>query len=207
MPSKKPKIKLPKIPKQLKKLTGTEGRKIELRYPLTGNMVAAEALPVFDINLAGSKSSLYLGNVGVLRDSKEGGYVVRYWLDGADRKRNVLAKTSDLGEARTLAYRTARELSEKIAGVNKLDLSDRADEDEDELEKTILGVKLDALPYGGKMSAFLLLFVGGIALSMSQISLTGNAVSNLTSSTPGLLGVFLFIAGLVGMILSFRKGK
>jgi len=47
--------------------------------------------------------------------------------------------------------------------------------------------------------------IGGIALSLGSLTITGNAVSNLTQTTPGLLGVFLFIAGLVGMFFYFRR--
>ena len=57
-----------------------------------------------------------------------------------------------------------------------------------------------------KFGIFAAFIIGGIALGLGSLSITGNAVSNLTQTTPGLLGIFLFIAGLVGMFFYF-KGK
>ena len=56
-----------------------------------------------------------------------------------------------------------------------------------------------------KFGIFAAFIIGGIALGLGSLSITGNAVSNLTQTTPGLLGIFLFIAGLVGMFFYFRK--
>ena len=57
-----------------------------------------------------------------------------------------------------------------------------------------------------KFGIFAAFIIGGVALSLGSITITGNAVSNLTQTTPGLLGIILFIAGLVGMFFYF-KGK
>lgn len=56
-----------------------------------------------------------------------------------------------------------------------------------------------------RFGVFVAFIIGGIALSLGSITITGNAVSNLTQTTPGLLGVFLFIAGLVGIFFYSRR--
>ena len=56
-----------------------------------------------------------------------------------------------------------------------------------------------------KFGIFIAFIIGGIALSLGSLTLTGNAVSNLTQTTPGLLGIIFFIAGLVGVFCS--RGK
>ena len=54
----------------------------------------------------------------------------------------------------------------------------------------------------GVIIAFL---VAGIALIFSSLRPTGNAVSNLTQTTPGLLGLIFFIAGILGIIFYIRR--
>ena len=56
----------------------------------------------------------------------------------------------------------------------------------------------------GRVGIFILALMGGIALSVSSLTATGNAISNLTGTTPGLLGIILFVAGLAGMFFYFR---
>jgi hypothetical protein len=56
-----------------------------------------------------------------------------------------------------------------------------------------------------KFGIFAAFIIGGIALSLGSLVITGNAVSNLTQTTPGLLGIFLFIAGLVGVFFCSRR--
>jgi len=55
-----------------------------------------------------------------------------------------------------------------------------------------------------KFSIFIAFIIGGAALSLGSLTITGNVVSNLTKTTPGLLGIILFIAGLVGVFFYFR---
>lgn len=57
----------------------------------------------------------------------------------------------------------------------------------------------------GRVGVFILFLLGGLVLSIFSLTATGNAISNLTGTTQGLLGVFLFIAGLVGMFFHFRR--
>lgn len=57
----------------------------------------------------------------------------------------------------------------------------------------------------GKLPAFIALTAGGIALGIGSLTITGNAVSNLTQTTPGLLGIILFIAGLTGIFFYSRR--
>ena len=54
-------------------------------------------------------------------------------------------------------------------------------------------------------TALLFLTLGGIALGVGSLSITGNVISNLTTTTPGILGVLLFIGGLVGTFFSLKK--
>ena len=56
-----------------------------------------------------------------------------------------------------------------------------------------------------KFGVFIAFIIGGIALGLGSLTITGNAISNLTGTTPGLLGIILFIAGLVGMFFYFRR--
>lgn len=56
-----------------------------------------------------------------------------------------------------------------------------------------------------KLPVFILFVIGGIALVIGSMRITGDVVSGLTETTPGLLGVVLFIAGLVGMLSHRRK--
>ena len=56
-----------------------------------------------------------------------------------------------------------------------------------------------------KFGVFVAFLIGGIALSLGSLTITGNAVSNLTQTTPGLLGIIFFIAGLVGMFFYSRR--
>ena len=56
-----------------------------------------------------------------------------------------------------------------------------------------------------RLGVILLLLIGGIILIFSSLRLTGNAVSNLTQTAPGLLGVILFIAGILGVIFYMRR--
>ncbi|HEA46710.1 MAG TPA: hypothetical protein ENH99_02920 [Candidatus Pacearchaeota archaeon] len=51
---------------------------------------------------------------------------------------------------------------------------------------------------------FALFIAGGLILSLGSTTITGNAVSNVTGTPPGILGALLFIAGIVGMVFHFR---
>ncbi len=57
-----------------------------------------------------------------------------------------------------------------------------------------------------KFGVFIAFIIGGVALSLGSLTITGNTISNLTGTTPGLLGIIFFLAGLVGMFFYF-KGK
>jgi hypothetical protein len=57
----------------------------------------------------------------------------------------------------------------------------------------------------GKTIPFGLAIIGGIALSLSSLSATGNVVSNLTQTSQGLAGIFLFVIGLAGLVFSLKK--
>ncbi len=56
-----------------------------------------------------------------------------------------------------------------------------------------------------RVGIFILFVLGGIALSTFSLTTTGNAISNLTQTTPGLLGLIFFIVGLVGLVFSRKR--
>ena len=110
-----------------------------------------------------------------------------------------IKKEGDLDEAKQVAHDTAMQIAEKIAKVNNLPLEDRVSDEE-------LADEIDSLPFRkGRLSLFVLSIIAGLALSLSSLSTTGNVTSNLTQTTPGILGVLLFIAGLVGMFFYFKR--
>src|SRR3990172_3234788 len=57
----------------------------------------------------------------------------------------------------------------------------------------------------GRVSVFILFILGGLVLSLTSLTATGNAISNLTGTSQGLLGLIFFIIGLVGIFFHFRK--
>lgn len=57
----------------------------------------------------------------------------------------------------------------------------------------------------GRVGVFILVIIGGIALSAFSLTATGNAISNLTTTTPGLLGIIFFIVGLAGLAFNLKK--
>ena len=56
-----------------------------------------------------------------------------------------------------------------------------------------------------RFGVFVAFIIGGVALSLGSLTITGNAVSNLIQTTPGLLGIFLFMAGLVGVFFCSKR--
>lgn len=59
----------------------------------------------------------------------------------------------------------------------------------------------------GRVIVSILSLIGGIALSILSLTATGNVISNLTGTTQGLLGIFLFIVGLVRILLHFNQKR
>lgn len=57
----------------------------------------------------------------------------------------------------------------------------------------------------GKLPIFLLFTIAGIALSLSSLNSTGYAISSLTQTSSGLLGVIFFIVGIAGIFFNFKK--
>lgn len=57
----------------------------------------------------------------------------------------------------------------------------------------------------GRVGVFALFIFGGIALGAGSLTITGNAVSNLTGTIPGLFGIIFFIAGLAGLFFYFKE--
>ena len=55
------------------------------------------------------------------------------------------------------------------------------------------------------VSVFIVFTLAGLALSFTSLTLTGHAISGLTGTTPGLLGILLFIVGITGMFFRLRK--
>jgi hypothetical protein len=65
-------------------------------------------------------------------------------------------------------------------------------------EKELKGIERNVV-------VFLVFTFGGALLSISSLTITGNVISDLTQTSPGLLGVFMFVAGLAGMFFYLRK--
>jgi len=57
----------------------------------------------------------------------------------------------------------------------------------------------------GKLPVFILFTVAGVALSVTSLGSTGHAISDVTGTTQGLAGVFLFILGLTGIAFGLKK--
>ena len=115
-----------------------------------------------------------------------------------ERQRINFGSKDSLEEAKLLAYRKTLGLAQEIANKNRVRLEDKVDDDElaDEIENPW---KKTHLPF------FILILTAGFALSLSSLTTTGFAVSNLTQTSKGLGGIFLFIFGLVGMFFYFRR--
>lgn len=121
-----------------------------------------------------------------------------YGGNQSEWQRINFGNSNSFEEARQLAYRKTQELAQEIADRKGVRLEDKVDDDKlaDEIENPW---KKNYMPF------FILIIIAGFALSLTQLSITGNAISNLIGTTPGILGVLLFIAGLVGMFFSLRK--
>jgi hypothetical protein len=52
---------------------------------------------------------------------------------------------------------------------------------------------------------FALSVIAGLTLSISSTSTTGYAISNVTQTSQGLAGIFLFVIGLAGLVFSLKK--
>ena len=57
----------------------------------------------------------------------------------------------------------------------------------------------------GRAGVFILSILGGIALGFASLQSTGNVIGNLTGTSQGLLGILLFIVGLVGMFFHLKR--
>lgn len=56
-----------------------------------------------------------------------------------------------------------------------------------------------------RVSVFIAFLLGGIVLSLTSLRATGSAIGNLTGTSQGLLGIFLFIFGLTGIFFGLKK--
>ena len=65
----------------------------------------------------------------------------------------------------------------------------------EERQPSLSGIEKRTLAFIGTTFA-------GIALSAFSLQSTGNAIGNLTGTTQGLLGIFLFIVGIAGLVFS-----
>ncbi|MBW6442249.1 hypothetical protein K0A97_00500 [Patescibacteria group bacterium] len=61
------------------------------------------------------------------------------------------------------------------------------------------------LEFRSRLGVFAALFFGGLVMNIYYMNITGWAISELTESTPGLLGTMLLFIGLIGMFVSLRK--
>ena len=56
-----------------------------------------------------------------------------------------------------------------------------------------------------RVGVFIAFLLGGVVLSFTSLGSTGHAISDVTGTTQGLAGVFLFILGLAGIAFGSRK--
>ncbi len=191
-----------KIPKKFNKL---DGEKIQLRYALSPFDEVTGKLPSYEIrSLSGSGRDAPLGFVSVYGSKTKNGrdaYSRENWFDVPGENNTEIGKKEDLADAIRFAYRTAVDIAKRIAEKNRLPLEDLAIDDQHKIEGEELAIRIDAL----KPAVSFLFIAGGLILSLSSLTITGNAVSNVTGTAPGLLGIILFIAGLVGMFFYFKK--
>ena len=193
-----------KITKALKKL---EAEKVEIRYPLTLNDVATNQPPSYEIRAVSANGFRRLGYVGILESTNKSGdkiYIVRRFFDEPGQHAVIIGERNDLLEASSLAYKTSMKLAQEIANKNKLPLEDLVVEDEKKLEDEQLGADIDRLRYR-HISVFILFILGGIVLGSTSLTATGNVLGNLTGTSQGLLGIFLFVLGITGIYFRLRK--
>ncbi len=174
--------KVPKIPKELRNL---DARGIELRYGLNPREFFLGHTPFYKINSLSGGKSQPVGSVSVL--GSDGEYFVKYWFDSVGGTEKV-GKRKSLEEANLLAYKAAVKIADRIAEHNNLPLEDLAMADQKAFEEEHLKIEIDSL----KPWVFLFLIFGGLILSISSLTITGNAVSNITGTTPGILGGVTF---------------
>ena len=58
-----------------------------------------------------------------------------------------------------------------------------------------------------KSLVFMIFIIAGIVLSFIYLAPTGNAIGTLVETTPILLGVFLFVFGVVGLMFNLKRKK
>ena len=190
-----------KIPKHYKKIKSAEG--IEVGRP---EFNKGAPIPRYEVRALVGDELRVLGVVNINIDYARRDYQTKYSISGAalsgygpfGKNMVKIEKEGNLGEAKKVAHDIAVQIAEKIAKANNLPLEDKVSEEE-------LAHEIDSLPFRkSRLSIFALFIAGGLILSLSSLTTTGNAVANLTRTTPGLLGIILFIAGLTGMFFHFR---
>lgn len=200
-----------RIPKILKKLN-TDEDAIRLRYRALHNphIFPLKILPSYQIEFFDPKTVDDLMQFYVTRNilkGEWGKYGVTVYPSDGDEK--VIRKNESLYSASTIAYTTARKIAMKIADANHIPFEDLTDEDEKALEDERLASEISLLgrkrSLDSRVGVFILSTLAGIALSVFSFRATGNAISNLTGTSQGLLGIFLFIVGLTGIAFNAKK--
>jgi hypothetical protein len=186
-----------------KKLGGNPER-IEIRYPLTlPTLISLKGgLPIYQIDSIHRKISAHLGQVWVEEDKwNPQRYVIKRRFNDFGEEMGVLGYRATLADAKFFAYRTAQIIGKKIAKKNKIPLEDLALEDEEKLEGQEMDHKL-SISHQRRLAIFIGSILGGIALSVYSLISTGNTIGNLTGTTQGLLGIFLFVLGIFGLVFN-----
>ena len=78
------------------------------------------------------------------------------------------------------------------------------DRDERKREYLLRHKKQDS-SLAGRVGIFIAFLLGGVALSLTSLGSTGHAISDVTGTTQGLVGVFLFILGLAGIAFGSKR--
>jgi hypothetical protein len=183
-----------KIPKSLKNL---DAKKVEVEA------VSTDRGPIYRIKalLENGKDKL-IGDVAIKPNmpgvgQKPSSYFIQLERTTLVHGDKYLGEDNSLDGAKRIGYGEAMEIAQEIARANNVDLEDKVSVD------NLLSSRND-FPRGGFPISILFILVG-LTLSISSTSTTGYAISNVTQTSQGLAGIFLFVIGLVGLVFSLKK--
>lgn len=176
-------------------------------------------LPRYYITVNGNNTRLvgevYISSDRLTSRKPKGLYRVRvafqdYRNTARTIKDSLIGERKELIDADHLAHRTALDIADEIASANNLGLEILSARKIEELEEEGLAQKIGGLHPRRPISrghlklltVFIIFSFGGVILSIFSLSTTGNVISNLTGTTQGLLGIFLFVFGLAGLAFS-----
>lgn len=132
--------------------------------------------------------------------------VVPRYYSGETREKIRLGSSigyRNKAEANSVAHEAAVSIGKRIARKSKVSFEDLTEENLEAMRTAEESQKSGGIE--AKLSVFILLIIGGIILVAVSLTVTGNAISNLIGTTQGLLGVFLFIVGIFGVVFNLKN--